>query len=457
MSIQRPRIMTLASPPEKTLNLEEEANRKDALLRDEFSISLQLIFGGTFPGGDGNESDAMVVDGDGSPDNDNERIVPLLNLQPVKSRSNTKHRSRRQPKPSHSKRTNSLLRSSTEGEGGTKSSLRFKQYFSHFSLIDIPPEERKRILKKMKHDKKRDEIRLKKKKGRQGRSREVRERKKREEEERIKMNFVSLSDPPLSRCPDSCSPNPFFIEDHSSGDLICSGCGAVVSSGGISNFTSSSLTNSKPYMRIVHFRQRIAQLFSYDPEQKKEYIDRINEFIQKSGEDPRYFGKNVFSQICRELQIDPKVATHWMQIRKKLGIEPFLSDSDLDPEMKSRLNMRFFCVSIAFANQLKKGKGEDSDSSHLKRNNIININFLIIMLIRLESEFEFRKLAKFCPQLMSHQQPKLNNQRWKVIIDYCDHNYRVVSDPIKGTFFSFDWEYKPLTNSDLLNFFYFFK
>lgn len=427
----------------KTLKCETETVRKTNydLLREELCVSFQLVFGWPLPTSDGIfPADALPSPGDGNRDHVSERSVPVLELRSKHSkRSCTPKFGRRKNAKRIATNSDAILQRGLDAEWQ-------KQGPKQSSFFQLKERER-------------DEV--KPKKGRQGRSKEVREKKKREAEERAKLNWATIKYPPLANCPGNCL-FPSFLEDHASGDMICVGCGSVKSTGGLSfgSNANSSFTGSKPYLRVVHFRQRIAQLLTKDPLQKDEHIEMIKNYIDKLPEEERKsqrFGKNMFSFICRELKLDPKIATHWMQIRKRLGITPHLSPTSLDPGMIQRLNMRYFCVSNAFQEMLKKNKKEDNkEEKSLKRNNVINLNYAIIQLIRLESEEKFREFAKYCPQLTASQQPRVNNARWRILMKYCSDRYTVVADPIKENLFHFQWKFIPLSTPDILNYFYFF-
>lgn len=444
---------------EDCLKLEE--NRKDVVFWEELAVSVQLVLGWTLPDRYGVQSDRVVASGDGCARDGGKRTMALLeppqsgqpsrkqqrsNL-PAKIRngsSKSKFRRSRRNVSSHSRKLSLLERRGVSDDGQIKT-RGYKINGLHSLSLNDPERE--------KHE-------VQKPKGRQGRSKEVRERKEREKREREMILGPQQS--PLSTCVGGCK-NPTFLEDHASGDLICMECASVQSSGGLSfgDNDNSSKTNSKPYMRIVHWRQRLAQMRTIDPEQKQEHVDMIGEFIREKFEgekNPAFIGKSTFASICRKLNLDPKISTHWIQLRKRLGIEPFLDENCFDPEIGARVNMRYFCVSIAFQNTLqKKGSKLVKVTEELLRNNVMNLNFVIVQLFRLESEELFRKLAKYLPQLISQKQPRINNMRWRVIMEYCKTHYSVVSDPVKGNFFSFEWKYIPLTTSDLLSYFYFFQ
>lgn len=291
-----------------------------------------------------------------------------------------------------------------------------------------------------------------KEKGRQGRSAAVRKRKA---EERAALT-LSLN---VEKCQE-CGSSDDFVEDYSSGDLVCTRCGAVGQGGGLA-FSCFAFTHnpnsSKPYQKVVHFRQRISQLLCRDPEQDEEKVEKLRVYISANQAllgSPNFYGIKTFSMICRKVGISPKLASHWMQLRKRLELEPSCSPPP-SAKLLHRITMRYICIANCFESTLKKRKGEEANSP-LKRNNVINLNFSIIMLIRIESEEEFERLAKFFPQLISQNQPGINNRRWEIILEECRKKYQRFADPLRGEPFEFDWPYKPILVEDLVKHFYFF-
>lgn len=124
---------------------------------------------------------------------------------------------------------------------------------------------------------------------------------------------------------------------------------------------------------------------------------------------------------------------------------------------------RYFCISNAFDRCLRKSgntgvddamdgsnttlevsKGTPPPSSStqpfLFRNNIINLNYTIVQLARLESKSLFVEMAPYFPQLYSQYQPRINNARWRKLIDYCQREYREVADPVHGDLYGFEWD-----------------
>jgi len=267
----------------------------------------------------------------------------------------------------------------------------------------------------------------KNKKGRQGRSAEVRKRK---EEEKKKREWSFSENKSYSQCPE-CNTQD-LIEDYTSGDLICRQCGMIIGCGGLAfafHSPAASFIGSKPYQKVVHFRQRLSQLEAKDPEQDEKVVQSIKEFIinnQNQLGPLSTYGIKTFSLICRKLKIKATVATHWIQLRRRIFClaEP---EVRLNPLFKIRITMRYICIAHCFNYILKKPKEEKKTTSSLKRNNIVNLNYSIIQLIRLEddeNETNFKGLARFFPQLISQNQPAINNQRWKLLIEECQKKYQ---------------------------------
>jgi hypothetical protein len=60
--------------------------------------------------------------------------------------------------------------------------------------------------------------------------------------------------------------------------------------------------------------------------------------------------------------------------------------------------------------------------------------------VRLESEELFKDMAPYFPQLYSQNQPRINNARWRRLIDYCQKEYQIVADPVHGDMYAFSWD-----------------
>jgi len=278
------------------------------------------------------------------------------------------------------------------------------------------------------------------KKKRQGRSHESRER--------VKLNRV---EPHVLVCK-SCK-GVDFVEDHSSGDLICVSpeCGLVYASGALFfNINTIPMKNpSKPYQRVVHYQQRMTQLLGNDPEVDEASFQLIRESVSNR-KDYETFGKRSFSKLLRELGLDPKIATHWIQLRIRLGWEDPLSC--FDEQLLLRCHARYVCVSQAFQNTFHLAPGE-SKKNKIQRKNIITLNFSIPMILRLESESVFRKAAKYFPQQNNSSHLEINNERWRIIVEYCQRNYRVMEDPVRGIMYQFEWNFMPINFSDVIGYF----
>lgn len=297
---------------------------------------------------------------------------------------------------------------------------------------------------------------MKKKKGRQGRSFEVRRR--RELEKKLQAEYCKEHETKYKDCM-NCGSKGNFVEDHHSGDLICQRCAAINESHGLASSNHvmmGSLITSKKYVKITHFRERVAQFRGNDPEQPEEVILKIR--VQLESERTRYgptwsFGYKTFSNILKDCGLDSKLASHWIQFRRRLGFNPV--PENIPEDILHRIIVRFNCVAIAFAQTIHISTPSEV-APCLKRKNIMNINYVFMMLARLEDESFFKHYAKYFPQLISPSQPKLNNERWELIVDYCKTHFRTYATRVKQNLYYFDWEYKPLLETDLVKYFYYF-
>lgn len=235
---------------------------------------------------------------------------------------------------------------------------------------------------------------------------------------------------------------------------------------------------SKPYDRLVHFQQRIAQLTCRDPQLPRWFVRVLVDFMNENAETmeanlgvaPRFWGKpswirvfhsGVFQDYLRvvapphkpkraQLPKSPsKLAIHWIQIRMHLGIEPWRVE--LDSMVLRELRMRYRLVSVAFDQTLRVPGPEQTRlphhdvNSHLSRKNIINVNYTMAQLLRVVRPDLWELYAKFIPQLVSNTQPRQNNDRWDVIMAYCRTNFHSqadVAEPIS-------WPFLPLTPTEL--------
>lgn len=333
-------------------------------------------------------------------------------------------------------------------------------------------------------------------KGRQGRSRETRKRKREEKEKKKTEDEEILCSGNNSKFMDDrdmlCSNKQcrmqmsMMIFDHKSGDLICGRCGIVVCEKGYSEYTYD-MTNmhpsSKPYQRVVHFRQRLAQLLTIDPLLSTEFLDECCDFVCDNGEDLiERFGpienwgieswkkilayaknhkdyKNKYKILNSDIvsKDTSKVAIHWLQLRRYCFIDPW--KVELTPEIIKELDWRYSCVSKAFDATLRGvgvGGGEEENTNEtsepspplLNRKNIINVNYTMAQLLRLTSKPDFDKYACFIPQQKkSSSQPETNNQRWKILMEYCQKKFSYsIFFMDKG---KIDWTFHPITRNEV--------
>jgi hypothetical protein len=96
-----------------------------------------------------------------------------------------------------------------------------------------------------------------------------------------------------------------------------------------------------------------------------------------------------------------------------------------------------------FQDELWSPEGEKGGK---KRRNIVNVNYVTVQLLRLESEEVFQAWGKYFPQLTSKKQPRMNNERWQILMKGCRERYEYFSfQKTEEVIYLGDWEYKELT------------
>lgn len=267
---------------------------------------------------------------------------------------------------------------------------------------------------------------------------------------------------------------------------------------------------SKPYEREIHYQQRIAQATCIDPLLKKRVLVLIADYIWEHSDElgpPSIYGPKTFKRITNECKdqktgdrlLPPRTPRHWIQIRQRLntgdlrgtkrrkidstvyqanGIYQEDDDEDLyeseedeetdeeneetilleachfdtepwevffDARTARRLKIRYKFVSKAFDCVIR-----DHPDPWIRRKNIINLNYTIVQLLRLEDESLFRMYGRYFPQLTGSQQTTVNNARWKLIVDYCTFHFAGSHNPVTSEQFVFNWEFKPLEMRDII-------
>lgn len=309
---------------------------------------------------------------------------------------------------------------------------------------------------------------------RQGRNRKSRENSQKHKEV-WKAWEQNIS--PVAPCCEDC----VLVEDHTNGDVICTSCGEVDSTQGGLGFQENTLVlfkKSPPYRRVVHFRQRRAEIKCIDPKLSEFMLVKIEKELYGPDRAERYpgdsttWGKRTFSNVLDALGYPRKLACRWIQIRERLDFLP--TRPDVPDELLKRVEFRYDCIQRVFdqtlctrnhrymmeqrkktKSEIRQGKTEEAYSmlprwKGLYRRNIPNINYLFVQMVRLDTEEWFHELLPWFPQLSGEDQPSLNNMRWRVLLDECRKLYPVYSNPKGGKDpdgepIYFNWDYKPLS------------
>ena len=102
-----------------------------------------------------------------------------------------------------------------------------------------------------------------------------------------------------------------------------------------------------------------------------------------------------------------------------------------------------------FQEKLFSSSGERSKENHLERRNILNVNYVTLQILRLESEEVWKCWAKYFPQLVAKKQPEKNNKRWKTIIETCKTRYQNFSISKTEERVPLYWEYIEFTREEI--------
>lgn len=293
----------------------------------------------------------------------------------------------------------------------------------------------------------------KKKKGRQGRSAESRMRSQKSRDNwrtMVRQGIIQEERDPVCK---ECFGDE-LMEDGRSGDVVCLTCGVVQSSQGLGFdcCVPVKVKPSKPYQPLVHFRQRQAQLVNRDPRiQKKTWKKLEREILSRNfpEEELKILGKKKLSHILIEMKMPRRLSANWIQVRLRLGLEPSPPTPENADLLWKRMNGRYFCLTNAFFHTLKK-RDDLSHSKNLSRKNIINVNYSFLQLLRLENPDFLSLFGIFFPQLSSKEQPGRNNKRWKILMEYCEKNYKNYSCPKTNEPFYFNWKFIPLTSLEIM-------
>lgn len=272
-----------------------------------------------------------------------------------------------------------------------------------------------------------------------------------------------------------CCEDRVLVEDHNNGDVICTSCGEVDRTQGGLGFQKNTLVlfkKSPPYRRVVHWRQRRAELKCIDPKLSEFMLVKIERELYGPEREEKYpgdsttWGKRTFSNVLHALGYPRKLACRWIQIRERLN---FLPARPIVPdELLKRVEFRYDCIQRIFdqtlctrnkellkkRSEIDKCRQDEANSilphwKGLYRRNIPNINYLFVQMVRLDSEEWFHELLPWFPQLSGEDQPSLNNMRWSVLLGECRKHYPVYSNPKGGKDpdeepIFFNWDYKPL-------------
>lgn len=305
----------------------------------------------------------------------------------------------------------------------------------------------------------------------QGRSKDVRIRVSEENRAyfrnfRRTMEYVNLN------CT-NCFSEQGLVESRD-GSLYCDDCGKVSTMEKHVDapvFYRYNKIQSKPYERRIHFHTKLHRLIGQGADIVTYEDARLieNYLLQNPkvmGVNFNWVGPRAVKRACWALGFHRDAAVNktrypdfWIQIRRILNMIPVCGR--LPEETVERLKIRYIYVSEAFENAVKYCdsffKKKTKNTREKKSRNIMTVNYILLQLIRLESEELFRENAKFLPVVKSAESPEVNNRRWQLTCEYCSryHSRHWVKE--KDEFMDFRWDYMPLTDEDILRFVIYFR
>lgn len=329
------------------------------------------------------------------------------------------------------------------------------------------------------------------KKGRQGRCQAVRDQKDADRERRKRENqrvpFESFWDCYCRHC---FYPLNSVIEDYHLAELVCGHCGAVVNvNASVPSFTQFQIPVSKPYERVIHYQQRIAQATCRDPLLPNSVILKIEDYVWLHWmelDPPEIWGPKTFKKICNACKLSPRTSRQWIQIRQRLNngaVDRYREEAEEEEEgdesesdgettivqlscpfdtipwevilgydMARRMKIRYRLISVAFDEVIL-----NHPDPTIRRKNIVTLNYTIVQLLRLEDEAAFRCYGRFFPQLSGSHQAERNNTRWRIMLNFLRANFNSFTNPTSGESFYFEWDYKPLETKDIFWYCVFFR
>jgi len=258
----------------------------------------------------------------------------------------------------------------------------------------------------------------------------------------------------LDNCGDCGGPD--FDFDFVSGDTICAYCGLISDSCGIFNLDGglTVYTNSKKYQTLVYMREKIRGLHGTDPWIWDDEWDLILEYIRARGINCDRMGQRSFSQICRSVKVlkvvevgeevttveefplfYKKYGERWVQARMRLGYK--------GPTPMSIELLRCICIRT----KLYQTAHKEVIAHKITNKNAINLNYVLLQFIRMDSPDEFDEWKKFIK--ISTCKLAVYNFMWRQIMLKLSLEYCYFWDESQHAYINVEWTYNPLQEHDL--------
>lgn len=258
--------------------------------------------------------------------------------------------------------------------------------------------------------------------------------------------------------------------DFTSFAKVCYNCGYVVEDDNISDAvtvgdgTNIKLNKTKPYRTTVYSREKLRSLFGTDPPIWEDEWELIDEFVlmtfgvdYKNNPTFKQMGPKLFGDICKAITVDSsgfivfnhddvtpdcikplakkKYNERWIQARNHYKLDV--------PEPLPIEFVAEICIKLDLFEKAHREKFQYV----LTQKNCQNLNYVILQLIRMRSEDEFKRWRRYIK--LSDGKLEEYNDRWKEMVQELSLNYNSYYHADTNSYFKVEWTYKPLYYCDI--------
>jgi hypothetical protein len=258
--------------------------------------------------------------------------------------------------------------------------------------------------------------------------------------------------------------------DEVTGDTICATCGLVLDTNNIADAvevgpgTLVKINKSKAYRTVVYVREKLRGLLGTDPPIWFNEWEMIMKHILFEYGDEWFYhlwsmGQKMFSAICRKVAVDAegfqvflakgevappgtryplankKYGERWIQARMRMGYP--------GTEKMSLCILANICMKIEIYEMVHK----DVFRNNVTKKNTLNLNYVLLQIIRMEDEEEFHYWKRYIKLAVSKLEDY--NEKWRTILLELAVNYDYYYNKEMDITFQIQWKYIPMYAGDL--------